>query len=90
MKRNTIKISSKTTNTDLLKTLLELMTYYNLSYPIGEKDKCSVTLDDKNSSIITQDITYKCDDQLYLKLYILSNKVISNIYKLIEDEVNTE
>ena len=90
MKRNTIKISSKTTNIDLLKTLLELMTYYNLSYPIGEKDKCSVTLDDKNSSIITQDVTYKCDDQLYLKLYILSNKVISNIYKLIEDEVNTE
>ena len=90
MKRNTIKISSKTTNADLLKTLLELMTYYNLSYPIGEKDKCSVILDDKNSSIITQDITYKCDDQLYLKLYILSNKVISNIYKLIEDEVNTE
>lgn len=90
MKRNTIKISSKTTNTDLLKTLLELMTYYNLSYPIGEKDKCSVTLDDKSSSIITQDTTYKCDDQLYLKLYILSNKVISNIYKLIEDEVNTE
>lgn len=90
MKRNTIKISSKTTNIDLLKTLLELMTYYNLSYPIGEKDKCSVALDDKNSSIITQDVIYKCDDQLYLKLYILSNKVISNIYKLIEDEVNTE
>ena len=38
---------------DLLKTLLELMTYYNLSYPIGEKDKCSITLDDKSSSIIT-------------------------------------
>lgn len=90
MKRNTIKISSKTTNVDLLKTLLELMTYYNLSYPIGEKDRCSITLDDKNNSIITQDITYKCDSQLYLKLYLLSNKVISDIYKLIEDEINTK
>lgn len=85
-----IKISSKTKNKDVLKTLLELITYYNLSYPIGLKDECQVKLDDKTNKITLDNTIYQCDDQLYINLQLLSNKVIAYLYKLIEDETDTE
>ena len=36
-------------NKDALKDLLELFVYYNLSYPTGQKDNCSVQLLDAYS-----------------------------------------
>lgn len=89
MKRNIqkTKIVKALNNKDEFATLLELMTYYNLSYSIGYNSDCIIKLNDKDSEIITPDIIYKIDNLVYVKLYLLSNKVISNIYKLIEEEL---
>ena len=32
----------KIPNKDLFKDLLELFVYYNLSYPTGQKDECTI------------------------------------------------
>lgn len=68
-------------------TLLELMVYANLSYPVGAKEECTIILKDAKNEISTPTITYQCDDNLYVMLYLLSNKAISNIYRLIDDEI---
>ncbi len=89
MKRNIqkTKIVKVLNNKDEFATLLELMTYYNLSYPIGYNSDCIIKLNDKDSEIITPDIIYKIDNLVYVKLYLLSNKVISNIYRIVEEEL---
>lgn len=76
----------KIPNKDILKDLLEYFVYYNLSYPTGQKEECTIKLIDSNSSIETPTITYKLSDELYLQLYLLANKVIANLYKLAEDD----
>lgn len=82
------RLSLKNCDKDTLYSLLELITYKNLSYPTGFKDSCSIILDDKNSRILTPDVTYQCDDDLYILLYLLSNKTISYLYQLINNEIN--
>lgn len=35
---------------------------------------------------ITPSVTYKMTDDVYLYLYLLSNKAVANIYKAIKDD----
>ena len=72
----------------MLLTLIELMIYAKLSYPTGERKLCTVTLDDAKNEISTSTDVYKCSDDIYIMLYLLSNKAISMIYKLVDDEIN--
>ena len=80
----------KTPNKDLFKDLLELFVYYNLSYPTGQKYECTIQLSDRTSEVITPTTTYKLSDELYVKLYILSSKVIATMYKLAEDDIQIQ
>lgn len=82
-KRQIIKINKLTP--DLFKDLLEFMIYFKLSYPVGEYRQCGVQLDDAKGRIITLDTEYKCTDEIYLELYLASNKAIASIYKEINN-----
>lgn len=86
MRNRKIVRLKKIPNRDTLLTLIELMTYYKLSYSIGNKDNCFVILNDKSNTIETPEIVYKLSDEIYLYLYLLSNTVIANIYKTIDDD----
>ena len=88
MEKSTIKISSKP-DKETLTSLLEMMTYSKLSYPVGEKDFCRIQLNDKENKISTPTVDYKCTDDIYLMLYLLSNKIVALIYKTLDDEINT-
>ena len=48
MSKKIIKLK-KIPNKDVLKDLLELLVYYNLSYPTGQKEACTITLQDASS-----------------------------------------
>lgn len=85
MQRKIVKIK-KMPEDDLLLDLVELFLYYNLSYSTGQRDHCSVTLSDNANEIHTPDIIYKLSDEVYVNLYLLSNKVLANIYKCIHDD----
>ena len=85
MNRKLIKLK-RIPNKDKLKDLLELFVYYNLSYPTGQREECTIQLDDVNARILTHDKIYKLTDELYIRLYQLSNKVIANLYKIAEDD----
>lgn len=85
MNRKLIKLK-RIPNKDILKDLLELFVYYNLSYPTGQREECTIQLDDVNARILTHDKIYKLTDELYIRLYQLSNKVIANLYKIAEDD----
>ena len=89
MNRKLIKLK-KIPNKDVLKDLLELFVYYNLSYPTGQRKECTVQLDDINARILTQDKIYKLTDELYIQLYQLSNRVIANLYKIAEDDFTVQ
>lgn len=80
--RKMVKIN-KLPNIELTTELVEYMVYYKLSYPTGNKDTCEVQLNDASCEINTPNITYKLAQDLYIKLYLLSNKAIANIYKII-------
>lgn len=73
-------------NRDTLLTLVELMIYHKLSYSVGNRNNCFVVLNDKTNTIETPEIAYKLTDEIYLYLYLLSNTVISNIYKTIDND----
>lgn len=73
-------------NRDTLLTLVELMIYQKLSYSIGNKDNCSVVINDKSNTIETPEIIYKLSDEIYLYLYLLSNTIIANIYKTVDND----
>ena len=62
------------------------MVYYKMSYPIGLHKECEIQLDDKNNRIITPDEEYYLDDYTYCYLYMLSNEVIANIYRRLNEE----
>lgn len=85
MHRKIVKIN-KIPNDDLLLDLLELMLYRNLSYCTGQRGLCSVTLDDKHSIIYTPETIYKLSDEVYVQIYLLSNKVLANVYKIVKDD----
>ena len=76
-----IFVKEKNIDKDMQYTLLELITYYNLSYPVGCNEECGVYLDDSASRIITENTVYNIEDSLYVRLYLISNKIISEIYK---------
>ena len=80
------KIPSK----DILKELLEYFVYYNLSYPTGQEEECTIRLIDASSQIETPTNVYKLTDELYIRLLLLSNKVIANLYKLAEDDITIQ
>lgn len=71
---------------DTLLTLVELMTYHKLSHSVGNKENCFVSINDKFNTIETPEIIYKLSDELYLYLYLLSNTIIANIYKTIDND----
>ena len=77
-------------NKDVLKDLLELMVYYNLSVPTGQEDECTIILRDASSQIETPTVIYKLTDELYVYLYLLANKVTANLYKLAEDDTTIQ
>ena len=85
MERKIIRISKIPSN-DMLIELVEYMVYYKMSYPTGQKDICSIFINDSSCEIITPDTTYKLSDEVFLCLYLLSNKAIANIYKTIQDD----
>lgn len=85
MERKIIRMS-KIPNHDLLVELVEYMVYYKMSYPTGQKDMCSIFINDSGCEIITPDTTYKLSDDVFLHLYLLSNKAIANIYKTIQND----
>lgn len=62
---------------DIVTELIEYMVYFKLSYPTGN---------DVSNEIITPSVTYKMTDDVYLYLYLLSNKAVANIYKAIKDD----
>ena len=84
MRRQIIKLK-KIPNKDILKQLLELFTYYNLSYPTNQREYCQIHIDDKNAIVYTPTTIYYLTDELYIQLYLLSNKLIANIYKEAND-----
>lgn len=71
---------------DIVTELIEYMVYFKLSYPTGNKDTWEVQLNDVSNEIITPSVTYKMTDDVYLYLYLLSNKAVANIYKAIKDD----
>lgn len=71
---------------DIVTELIEYMVYFKLSYPTGNKDTCEVQLNAVSNEIITPSVTYKMTDDVYLYLYLLSNKAVANIYKAIKDD----
>lgn len=77
-------------NKGVLKDLLELMVYYNLSVPTGQEDECTIILRDASSQIETPTTIYKLTDELYVHLYLLANKVTANLYKLAEDDTTIQ
>lgn len=89
MSKKTIRLK-KIPNKDILKDLLELMTYYNLSFPTGQKEVCTIHLNDACSIIETPTTIYKLSDELYIYLYLLANKVTANLYKLAEDDTTIQ
>lgn len=82
MERKIIRISKIPDNNTLVE-LVEYLVYYHMSYPTGQKDICSILVNDASCEIITPDTTYKLSDEIFLHLYLLSNKAIANIYKTI-------
>ena len=86
MKDRKIIRLSKLPEYDVITELIEYMIYYKLSYPIGNKDTCEVRLIDSSCEIVTPNTIYKMTDEVYLYLYLLSNKAIANIYKVIKDD----
>lgn len=89
MSKNIIRLK-KIPNKDILKDLLELIIYYNLSFPTGQRDECTVQLKDSLSQIETPTVIYKLTDELYVYLYLLANKVMANLYKLAEDDTTIQ
>lgn len=73
-------------NDEKITELVEFMIYFKLSYSTGQKGECTIQLDDSSGRIITPDTIYKLSDELYVYLYLLSNKAIANIYKTITDD----
>lgn len=80
------RVKVKDLNQDLRTQLVELMVYYKMSYPIGLHKECEIQLDDKSNRIITPDEEYYLDDYTYCYLYMLSNEVIANIYRRLNEE----
>lgn len=64
-------------------SLVELMTYYKLSYPIGLHEACPVYINDKEGMICIDNITYKISDPIYIKLHLVTNEIIANLYKTV-------
>lgn len=85
MQRKTIRIT-KMPNNDIVTELTELMVYYKMSYPIGQEDECTIQIKEASNEIATPDTTYKLSDEVFLYVYLLSNRAIANIYKLIQDD----
>lgn len=85
MKRKIVRVK-KIPNNDILVELVEYMVYYKMSYPTGQKDICSITINDAGCEIITPNTIYKLSDELFLYLYLLSNKAIANIYKTVKND----
>lgn len=80
----------KIPNKDILKDLLEYFVYYNLSYPTGQREECTIKLIDALSQIETPTIVYRLSDELYIYLYLLANKVTANMYKIAEDDTTIQ
>ena len=87
--RKQVRIN-KIPENDTLTELTELMIYYKMSYPVGQKDECTIQIREGSNEIITPDSTYKLSDEVFLYVYLLSNRAIANIYKLICDDQKTQ
>lgn len=85
MQRRIVKIT-KMPNDDLLLDLVELMLYYNLSYNTGQRNECTISIDDAHNRILTPDTIYKLSDDVYIQIYLLSNKALANVYKTIRND----
>ena len=85
MQRKIVKIK-KMPEDDLLLDLIELVLYHNLSYNTGQRKECTVTLDDTRNMILTPDTIYKLSDEVYVQIYLLSNKALANVYKTIRND----
>lgn len=89
MNKKVIRLK-KIPNKDILKELLEYFVYYNLSYSTGQEEECTIRLIDASSQIETPTNIYKLTDELYIRLLLLSNRVIANLYKLAEDDTTIQ
>lgn len=87
--RRQIRIN-KIPENNTLTELTELMIYHKMSYPTGQKDECTIQIKDASNEIITPDSTYKLSDEVFLYVYLLSNRAIANIYKLIKNDQETQ
>ena len=65
MTRQLIRLK-KIPNKDILKDLLELFVYHNLSYSTGQRNECTIKLTDGASQIETPTTIYKLSDELYI------------------------
>ena len=83
--RKKIRIT-KIPQNDILTELVELMIYYKMSYPTGQKDECTIQIKEGSNEIITPDSTYRLSDEVFLYVYLLSNRAIANMYKVIKDD----
>lgn len=64
-------------------SLVELVTYYKLSYPVGVHETCEISMNDKEGRINTNDVVYQLPDELYMKLHLITNSIIANLYKTV-------
>lgn len=87
-KRVKLFTPSKEVTKELLMTLVELMVYSKLSYPTGCRETCEVELDDKENRIETPDSVYTLDNETYVYLHLLSNKIIAGLYKELDNDEN--
>ena len=55
-------------------------------HSIGQKDECTIQIKEGSNEIITPDSTYRLSDEVFLYVYLLSNRAIANIYKIIKDD----
>lgn len=66
--------------------LVELMTYYKLAYPIGLHEKCQIYINDKEGMMSIDNRTYKLSNSVYIKLHLLTNEIIANLYKTVQND----
>lgn len=56
---------NKDTTNDILTELVELMIYYKMSYPTGQKDECTIQIKEGSNEIITSDSIYRLSDEVF-------------------------
>lgn len=66
--------------------LVELMVYNKMSYPVGAHKTCEIVINDKDNMIYSTDNIYRLPDSLYIKLHLITNEIIANLYETVQND----